>query len=66
MMVIRGATRPEAQAAEVTSDVIRHGRSLVFHLGSWKEAIEGLVGSFRVMAAESCGHSNRDWPSMLP
>lgn len=34
MIVIRGATRPEAQAAAVMSEVIRQGRSAVFHLRS--------------------------------
>lgn len=34
MIVIRGATRPEAQAAAVRSEVIRQGRSAVFHLRS--------------------------------
>ena len=34
MIVIRGATRPEAQAAAVMSDASRQGRSAVFHLRS--------------------------------
>ena len=32
MMVIQGETRPEAQAAAVRSDVIRHGKFFVFQL----------------------------------
>ena len=40
-MVMRGATEPEAQAAAVTSEVIRHGRSFVFHSCSWKGMMEG-------------------------
>ena len=40
-MVIRGATQPEAQAAAVTSEAIRHGRSFVFHSCSWKGMMEG-------------------------
>ena len=32
MIVITGATKPEAQAAAVISEVTRHGKSLVFHL----------------------------------
>ena len=41
MMVMRGATEPDAQAAAVTSEVIRHGRSFVFHFCSWKGMMEG-------------------------
>ena len=40
-MVITGATEPDAQAAAVTSEAIRHGRSLVFHSCSWKGMTEG-------------------------
>ena len=44
MMVMRGATEPDAQAAAVTSEVIRHGRSFVFHSCSWKGMMEeGLL-----------------------
>ena len=31
MIVIRGATRPDAQAAAVISEVTLHGKPLVFH-----------------------------------
>ena len=31
-MVMRGETRPEAQAAAVRSEKTRHGRSVVFQL----------------------------------
>ena len=41
MMVMSGATEPDAQAAAVTSEVIRHGRSFVFHCCSWKGMMEG-------------------------
>ena len=34
MIVIRRATRPDAQAAAVMSEAIRQGRSAVFHLRS--------------------------------
>ena len=40
-MVMRGATEPEAQAAAVTSEAIRHGRFFVFHFCSWKGMMEG-------------------------
>ena len=46
-MVMRGATRPEAQAAAVTSVVTRHGRSLVFRLCSLRGMIEGGFGGAR-------------------
>ena len=46
-MVMRGATRPEAQAAAVTSVVTRHGRSLVFHLCSLRGITEGGFGGAR-------------------
>ena len=52
MMVTRGATRPDAQAAEVTSEAMRQGSSLVFHFVSLREVIEGLVGTLRVVAVE--------------
>lgn len=44
MIVIRGATRPEAQAAAVMSEVIRQRRSAVFHLRS--EVGGGVRGGF--------------------
>lgn len=48
MIVISGATRPEAQAAAVTSDVIRHGRFVVVHVCGLKgrtwEDFEGARG----------------------
>jgi len=43
IIVISGATRPEAQAAAVKSDVIRHGRSLIFHFCGLKgRTVEGF------------------------
>ena len=40
MIVMSGATRPEAQAAAVTSEVIRHGKIFVFHSEPFKARIE--------------------------
>lgn len=44
MIVISGATRPEAQAAAVRSEVTRHGKFLVFHFwglnGTMDEGLE--------------------------
>ena len=45
-MVIKGATRPEAQAAAVTSEATRHGRFFVFNSRSLKGMIEeGFEGA---------------------
>lgn len=40
MIVINGATRPEAQAAAVISEVILHGRFFVFHSEPLRERTE--------------------------
>ena len=40
-MVIIGATQPDAHAAAVTSEVIRHGKFFVFHSCSRKGMMEG-------------------------
>lgn len=53
MIVIRGATRPEAQAAAVMSEVIRQGRSAVFHLRP--EVGGGVKGGFGVGAEKGLG-----------
>ena len=45
IMLMRGATRLEAQTAAVMSEVIRHGRSFVFHFCSFKGLTEGGFGS---------------------
>lgn len=45
MIVISGETRPEAHAAAVTSEVTRHGRSLVFHCDS----CDGKAFEFRML-----------------
>ena len=37
MMVMSGETKPDAHAAAARSDVIRHGRSAVFHFDSFEE-----------------------------
>ncbi len=66
MMVIRGAMRPDAHAAEVMSEVIRQARSLEFHLFSSREVNEEVVGPFRVIAAGFGGRSKEDLLSMLP
>lgn len=63
IMVIRGAMRPDAQAAEVMSEVIRQGRSSVFHLVS-SRVIEELVGPFRDMMAEFGRPSKTGLPSV--
>lgn len=48
MMVMRGETRPEAQAAAVKSEVTRHGKFFVFQLSD-------LSGSSAVGAAGGRG-----------
>ena len=39
IMVMRGETRPEAQAAAVKSEKMRHDRLLVFHSRDLRESI---------------------------
>lgn len=63
MIVIKGAMRPDAQAAEVMSEVTRQGSSLVFHLTS-SRVIKDFVGPFRVVTAEFGGPSEAGLPSM--
>ena len=48
MIVISGATRPEAQAAAVTSEVTLHGRFFVFHseVVAGGRPKEGFVGAW--------------------
>ena len=43
MIVMSGATRPDAHAAAVRSEVILHGNCFVFHVLSFKDRI--VVGS---------------------
>ncbi len=62
MMVIRGATRPDAHAADIMSVVIRQGRSLIFHLTSLGGVVRGLVCPFRVMAVGF----GEGWKASLP
>jgi len=63
MIVIKGAMRPDAQAAEVMSEVIRQGSSLVFHLTS-SRVIKDLVGPFRIVTVEFGGPSKAGLPSV--
>ena len=61
MMVMRGATSPDAQAAEVISVVMRQGRSSVFHFTSLEEVVAALVEGFWFIATESIKGLLRSW-----
>ena len=55
MIVISGATRPEAQAAAVMSEVILHGKFLALYFEPYKGRIEvDLEGAFERMTFGVC------------